>query len=132
MPSAFLSPTLSVILTHMHALTHAWKPHNQLEPSGLLDAAVVYLLKEAKKKGSGSSTGTETWGILFHRPWEVCESSHAQKIGAVLRLLIDCQQFVRQSRHIGAPTKAVFVAGPGFLASSALRSACFQKRHWRP
>lgn len=132
MPSAFLSTTLSVIRAHVHAHTHAWKPCNQLEPSGLLDAAVVYLLKGAKKKGSGSSTGTETWGILFHRPWEVCESSHAQKIGAVLRLLIDCQQFVRQSRHIGAPTKASFVAGPGFLASSALRSACFLKRHWRP
>lgn len=72
---------------------HTWKPRNQLEPSGLLDATVLYLPKGLKKKGSGGSTGTETWGILFQRPWEVCES--ARKIGvcfkAPYRLPAVCQ-----------------------------------------
>lgn len=45
---------------------------------------------------------------------EVYECSH-EKITAVLNVLIKSNKFVRQSRHIGALTKAVFVVRVGFL-----------------
>lgn len=125
-----LSLTLHLLLTRVHAHTHSCKTRNQLEPSGLLDAAVLYLLKGRRRKAAAALLVPKHGGSCFNGPGKfarVCKRS-----GLFSRLLIDCQQFVRQSRHIGAPTKAVFVAGPGFLSSSALRSACFLKRHWCP
>lgn len=66
------------------------------------------------RRKAAALLGEQHEGSSYNIRGSFVESSHG-KMEAALNLLINSNKFVRQSRHIGAQTKTVFVVRVTFL-----------------